>query len=101
MSEEKPVTKAEEKPVTKAKSKPSPQVWKYYKVEGEKAVLLKKFRDVWSPKWALAYVWALPSKRLGMAPLERLAREYSGLVESAGLHSSIAATSNSSLPAGL
>lgn len=45
----------------------------------EDKVVVKKFRDVWSPKWALAYVWALPSKRLGMAPLERLAREYSGL----------------------
>ena len=33
---------SEEKPTTKAKSKPSPQVWKYYKIDGESVVLLKK-----------------------------------------------------------
>ncbi len=32
---------SEEKPTTK-KSKPSPQVWKYYKIDGENAALLKK-----------------------------------------------------------
>ncbi|MBQ04464.1 hypothetical protein CL673_07145 [Candidatus Bathyarchaeota archaeon] len=45
----------------------------------EDRVVVKKFRDVWSPKWALTYVWAIPSKRLSMTPLERLSREYFGL----------------------
>lgn len=49
--------------------------------DGTKVVKLavKRFRDLWSVKWAFLNVWALPSKRFNLTPLARLYREYSAL----------------------
>lgn len=51
-------------------------------------LVVKRYRDPRSVKWALLNVWALPTTHFEISPLTRLAREYGALVEfrAVGVH---------------